>query len=121
MTEQQADESVGGDPGEGGSSDGNLEGEAVLAKSAASDVASLHRFVTKIDQGGTSAVSCWIWTGAVGSDGYGRLRRRGQVYSAHRYAYELFKGPIPEDLCVMRRCDNPLCVNPAQCLTRGVL
>jgi len=72
---------------------------------------SLHSFVEKIllpdgEDG------CWLWQGAVGSDGYGRLRRRGQTFSAHRFAYELFKGPIPEELCVMHRCDVPLCVSP---------
>jgi len=72
---------------------------------------SLHRFVNKVDIS-NSADGCWVWQGAVGSDGYGRLRRRGKTYSAHRYAYELFKSPIPEGLCVMHRCDVPLCVNP---------
>ncbi len=55
---------------------------------------------------------CWLWEGATGSDGYGRVRRQGTTYSSHRFAYELFKGPIPDDLCVMHRCDVPLCVNP---------
>ena len=74
-------------------------------------MSSLHSFVEKIlvaDDGN----GCWIWRGAVGSDGYGRVRRRGVTHSAHRFAYELFKGPIPEELCVMHRCDVPLCVNP---------
>ena len=72
---------------------------------------SLHRFVEKIEVA-EGKPGCWLWKGAVGSDGYGRLRRRGVTYSAHRFAYELFKGPIPEGLCVMHRCDVPHCVNP---------
>jgi hypothetical protein len=74
-------------------------------------VSSLHSFVEKI-RSPDGEDGCWIWQGAVGSDGYGRVRRRGTTYSAHRFAYELFKGPIPEELCVMHRCDVPLCVNP---------
>ena len=71
----------------------------------------LHRFVDKV-RPVNDPNECWIWEGAVGSDGYGRVRRKGATFSAHRYSYELFKGPVPEELCVMHRCDVPLCVNP---------
>ncbi|MFT7537446.1 MAG: hypothetical protein ACI85K_003405 [Hyphomicrobiaceae bacterium] len=74
-------------------------------------MSSLHSFVEKI-RSPDSEDGCWIWQGAIDSDGYGRVRRRGTTCSAHRFAYELFKGPIPEELCVMHRCDVPLCVNP---------
>jgi len=78
---------------------------------AATSGRSLHRFVEKI--GAVDAeMGCWLWQGAIGSDGYGRVRRRGVTYSAHRFAYALFKGPIPDELCVMHRCDTPACVNP---------
>lgn len=71
----------------------------------------LKRFLAKV-QDGPSPTDCWMWGGAVGSDGYGRVRRRGKTHSAHRYAYELFKAEIPEALCVLHRCDTPTCVNP---------
>ena len=60
---------------------------------------------------------CWIWTAAVSSRGYGRLevgtKEEGfRADCAHRVSFKLHKGPIPEGLLVLHRCDTPLCVNP---------
>jgi hypothetical protein len=46
-------------------------------------------------------------------DGYGRLRRGKIVLGAHREAYRLLVGPIPEGLDVLHHCDNRPCCNPA--------
>lgn len=54
--------------------------------------------------------ACWLWTGPISSQGYGRLLNN--LY-AHRVAYEIANGPIPEGMYVCHRCDNPPCVNPA--------
>ena len=58
---------------------------------------------------------CWLWVGATCNGGYGRFRRSGpdfQNVGAHRYAFELANGPIPEGLHIDHRCSNPTCVNP---------
>lgn len=51
---------------------------------------------------------CWLWCRARHQLGYG-LSSKGK---AHRYAWELFNGPIPEGLSVLHRCDIRNCVNP---------
>lgn len=47
------------------------------------------------------------------TQGYPVLRRNGRTVKAHRYTFECEVGPIPEGMCVLHRCDNRLCVNPA--------
>lgn len=66
-----------------------------------------------IDRGG-GLFACWPWQGNRNEDGYGRLSpRRGVIIMAHRYAYERYIGPIPENLKLLHSCDNPPCCNPA--------
>src|SRR5690242_19244746 len=52
---------------------------------------------------------CWIWTGYIARNGYGRYRREG----AHRVSYERANGHIPSGFQVNHSCDRRLCVNPA--------
>lgn len=56
--------------------------------------------------------SCWEWTRYRLPFGYGRTRHLGKNVTAHRLSWTVFRGPIPEGLCVCHRCDNPPCCNP---------
>lgn len=56
---------------------------------------------------------CWIWEGSIHPLGYGRFYLDGKMQKAHRAAYQLAKGPIPEGAHILHSCDNPPCVNPA--------
>ncbi len=69
--------------------------------------------------GKKTETGCILWTGSVISRSvncdYGVIqarRWRGRRKLAHRVAYELMVGPIPDGLHVLHRCDNPRCINP---------
>lgn len=55
---------------------------------------------------------CWEWTGHLMKFGYGVVRADGKVRKAHRVSYALNNGPVPDDMMVCHRCDNPSCVRP---------
>jgi len=59
------------------------------------------------------ATGCWLWQLNLGRWGYGKMKIGGKTFSAHRIAWELHRGPIPNELCVLHKCDVPACVNPA--------
>jgi len=64
---------------------------------------------------------CWEWQRARSSTGYGAIAVDRKTRGVHRVSYEVFIGPIPDGLCVMHRCDNPPCCNPAHLMvgTKG--
>lgn len=55
---------------------------------------------------------CWVWSRGRFDSGYGAFSLRNKNRRAHRVAYEMFKGPIPDGMLVTHSCDNPPCVNP---------
>lgn len=73
------------------------------------------RFWSKVDKRGET--ECWPWLGVITTDGYGQFAANRKRYRAHRYAYELVVGPIPEgyhiDHVRARGCTRTDCVNPA--------
>ena len=66
------------------------------------------RFWSKVDIG----TDCWTWSAYRWPKGYGCFWLDGRSQRAHRVAYILANGPIPDGLYVCHRCDNPPCVNP---------
>lgn len=67
------------------------------------------RFFAMVDANGV----CWEWTGHRSRLGYGQFKpERGRCVSAHRYAWEMLIGPVPEGLELDHLCRNRGCVNP---------
>lgn len=66
------------------------------------------RFWQRVDK----TDGCWMWTGHTFDSGYGSVTYNGRNRRAHRLAYELTYGPIPDGMFVCHHCDNPPCVRP---------
>ena len=62
--------------------------------------------------GETDANGCIIWRGPKNTCGYGLINERQIHHRAHRVAYELARGSIPEGLVLDHLCQNRACVNP---------
>jgi len=76
------------------------------------------RFWAKVDKNGPvpeclpDLGPCWVWT-AFQQRGYGRFRIKEEGISlAHRAAYFLSVGPIPDGMTLDHLCRNTLCVRP---------
>ena len=55
---------------------------------------------------------CWLWTGMTCGAGYGVIWLNSRRVHVHRFAYEFYKGTIPDGLQIDHLCRNPACVNP---------
>lgn len=69
------------------------------------------RFWPRVDVG--AVTGCWLWQGNIDTKGYGRFGHEGRSCYAHRVAYELLVGDIPEGLVLDHLCRVTACVNPA--------
>ena len=58
------------------------------------------------------ASGCWVWIGAMHHGGYGIIRDKKLVRTAHRVSYEIYIGRIPIGMDVLHKCNNKRCVNP---------
>lgn len=64
--------------------------------------------------GVVKTATCHVWTGAVGSDGYGRIAITNKfdgprMYTPHQIAAALRFGPIPTGATVLHDCEVRLC------------
>lgn len=68
------------------------------------------RFWEKVDATG----GCWNWTAGTDSSGYGTFNagKEWGTVSAHRFAWQILVGPIPDGLELDHRCFNTRCVDP---------
>jgi len=91
--------------------------EAWLAGFARPDP--LKRFMGRVKV--NDKTGCWEWQGALTVQGYGQFQYDHKIRYAHRAAWELMRGPIPENyqvdhLCRVRHCVNPEHLEPVTAL-----
>lgn len=73
-------------------------------------------FWRKVDKNGPTPPhmphlgSCWVWTGCADQRLYGLFKIGGRMHRAHRFAWTMARGVIPDGLYVCHKCDNPSCV-----------
>ena len=68
------------------------------------------RFWSYVDKSGPNG--CWVWMRSRHGFGYGFFGVNRRTRRAHRIAWELLRGPIPDGLTLDHLCRNPPCVNP---------
>ena len=85
----------------------------VLAGGEKSRVTMQERFEERVTKAGPD--ECWLWKLKPSAAGYGVLSmgKGNNPLLAHRVAWELAHGPIPEGLYVKQRCRHRLCCNPS--------
>ena len=67
----------------------------------------IDRFWSKVKKG----AGCWEWQAGL-VQGYGQFWTIEFGYRAHRFAWLISQGEIPDGLSVLHSCDNRKCVNP---------
>ena len=67
------------------------------------------RFWAKVEKTDT----CWLWRGPLLKTGYGSFNIKPKTHRAHRIAWLLTNGPIPDGVDVCHTCDVRPCVRPA--------
>lgn len=77
------------------------------------------RFWARVDKNGPIPAHapelgpCWVWIGGKNNSGYGNLTLNGESVQAHRVAWKLSNGEVPEGQFVLHRCDNRPCCRPS--------
>lgn len=72
-------------------------------------ITSIRKFLEKCS---VDKKSCWLWTGQLDQEGYGKVTFVRQGTSTHRLSFRIFRGEVPkgfqlDHLCRVRNCFNP--------------
>src|SRR5437773_10375437 len=79
----------------------------------------IEQFWQKVDKNGPVALingvesRCWLYLGVPQNKGYGHICVNYKPVLAHRFAWILMIGEIPDGLTLDHLCRRTMCVNPA--------
>jgi hypothetical protein len=76
-------------------------------------VPAMERLLAKVDIPDHAPATCWIWQGAIDPNGYGRFHFDGRMLGAHRVAYTLLVGEVPDGMDLDHLCRTRDCVRPS--------
>lgn len=81
------------------------------------DESTLARFMEKVE---VQPNGCWHWTGKVNENGYGYFWFEGKSRLVHRFSYEQFVGPIPDEEQIDHAChtNDETCEGGPECMHR---
>ena len=75
------------------------------------DGATIRRFERGFRKAGRK--QCWLWELSLDSHGYGQFSKAGVRFRmAHKWAWSIYRGPVPSGVSVLHHCDQRACVNP---------
>lgn len=90
-----------------------FKGNSIGSHAIYCDVTALDLFWAKVNK----TPGCWEWNGCKQTNGYGVFSnrhggKRQRYHLAHRHAWVVTHGAIPDGMEVMHTCDVRNCVNP---------
>lgn len=71
----------------------------------------IKKYWNRVDKRGPK--ECWPWKASLNTKGYGSIRWFKKGVNAHRVAWYLANGEIPDGLHCLHKCDNRACQNPS--------
>ena len=64
------------------------------------------RFWRHVALSDDSEDACWVWTGSQNCYGRGRFSLKGKIVLAHRIAFEIVRGAVPQGYRLVQTCAN---------------
>jgi hypothetical protein len=61
----------------------------------------------------TKTETCWLWNRPPNNAGYGTIKVDSRTVMAHRFAWELASGPVPDGMELDHLCRVRACVRPS--------